>query len=540
MRKDEMNERPVTDGHHDHHTDTPQGITRWLFTTNHKDIGTLYLWFSLIMFFVAGAMALVIRAELAAPGRQFVDPNFYNQMVTLHGLVMIFGAIMPALAGFANWMIPLMIGAPDMAFPRLNNWSFWLLPVGLFMLIGTLFLPGGAPNMGWTFYAPLSTNYGPPSTDYMIFSIHILGISSILGSLNFVATIFTMRAKGMSLMRMPIFVWSWLVTAFLILSIMPVLAGTVTMMLTDRHFGTSFFSAQGGGDPILFQHLFWFFGHPEVYVLAMPAFGIISEIIPTFSRKPLFGRVSMIYAILGICFFSFIVWVHHMFTSGVGFFIQVFFMATTLLVAVPTGIKVFNWIATMWDGELTFEAPMLFSIAFVALFTFGGLSGIMLGIVPTDYQYQDTYFVVGHFHYVIVTGIYFALVAGAYYWYPKWTGYYYDEKIAGYHFWLSVVSANMTFLPMQFLGLAGMPRRIPDYALQFADFNWIASVGGFVFGFSQLLLVVVLIKGFFTRKHATPRVWEGARGLEWEVPTPAPYHTFLQTPKMNDELYRYE
>ena len=540
MRKNEVNEKQVADDHHGHHADTPQGITRWLFTTNHKDIGTLYLWFSLIMFFVAGAMALVIRAELAAPGRQFVDPNFYNQMVTLHGLVMIFGAIMPALAGFANWMIPLMIGAPDMAFPRLNNWSFWLLPVGLFMLIGTLFLPGGAPNMGWTFYAPLSTNYGPPSTDYMIFSIHILGISSILGSLNFVATIFTMRAEGMGLMRMPIFVWSWLVTAFLILSIMPVLAGTVTMMLTDRHFGTSFFSAQGGGDPILFQHLFWFFGHPEVYVLAMPAFGIISEIIPTFSRKPLFGRVSMIYAILGICFFSFILWVHHMFTSGVGFFIQVFFMATTLLVAVPTGIKVFNWIATMWDGELTFEAPMLFSIAFVALFTFGGLSGVMLGIVPSDYQYQDTYFVVGHFHYVIVTGIYFALVAGAYYWYPKWTGYYYDEKIASYHFWLSVVSANMTFLPMQFLGLAGMPRRIPDYALQFADFNWIASIGGFVFGFSQLLLVVVLIKGFFTRKHATHRVWEGARGLEWEVPTPAPHHTFLQTPKVDDELYRYE
>jgi len=294
-----------------------------------------------------------------------------------------------------------------------------------------------------------------------------------------------------------------------------------------------------GGDPVLFQHLFWFFGHPEVYVLAMPAFGIISEIIPAFSRKPLFGRNAMIYAIIVICNFAFIVWVHHMFTSGVGFFVQVFFMATTLLVAVPTGIKVFNWIATMWDGALTFEAPMLFSIAFVALFTFGGLSGIMLGIVPIDYQYQDTYFVVGHFHYAIVTGIYFAIVAGVYYWYPKWTGYYYDEKIAQYHFWLSVVSANMTFLPMQFLGLAGMPRRIPDYALQFADFNWIATIGGFVFGFSQLLFVIVIVKGFFTRKKSPSRSWDGARGLEWEVPSPAPEHTFTTTPTFDPAVYEY-
>ncbi|HAV93333.1 MAG TPA: cytochrome c oxidase subunit I [Proteobacteria bacterium] len=513
---------------------------RWVMTTNHKDIGSLYLWFSLVMFFVAGAMALVIRAELSAPGMQFVNPNFYNQMVTLHGLIMIFGAIMPALAGFANWMIPLMIGAPDMAFPRLNNWSFWLLPVGMGLLISTLWMQGGAPNYGWTFYAPLSTSYGPPSTDYMILSIHVLGISSILGSLNFVATVITMRAPGMTYARMPIFVWSWFITALLVLAIMPVLAGTVTLMLTDRHFGTSFFNAAGGGDPVLFQHLFWFFGHPEVYVLALPAFGIISEVVPSFSRKPIFGKMSMIYAIVCIFVLSFIVWVHHMFTSGVGLGIQIFFMATTLLVAVPTGVKVFNWLATMWDGSLSFEAPMLFAVAFIALFTFGGLSGVMLGIVPLDYQYQDTYFVVGHFHYMIVTGVYFAILSGVYYWYPKWTGYYYSESVAAWHFWLSTISANFTFLPMQFLGLAGMPRRIPDYALQFADFNLIASIGGFIFGFSQLLFVFALLQGFWLKRKATPQVWEGARGLEWTVDSPAPEHTFSRVPTVTDKLYQYD
>ncbi len=512
---------------------------RWMMTTNHKDIGTLYLWFSLLMFFVAGFMALIIRAELSAPGLQFIDPNFYNQMVTLHGLVMIFGAIMPALAGFANWMIPLMIGASDMAFPRLNNWSFWLLPVAFYLMLSTLFMQGGAPNMGWTFYAPLSTVYGPPSTDYMILSIHVLGISSILGALNFIVTIITMRAPGMDYMHLPIFVWCWFVTAFLILAIMPVLAGLVTMMLADRHFGTSFFDAAGGGDPVLFQHLFWFFGHPEVYVLALPAFGIISEVIPSFSRKPLFGKTSMIYAILCICVLSFIVWVHHMFTAGISVYVKIFFMATTLLVAVPTGVKVFNWIATMWGGVLTFEPPMLFAVGFIAMFTFGGLSGVMLGIVPADYQYQDTYFVVGHFHYVIVTGVYYALLSGAYYWYPKWTGYHYSHTVANWHFWLSTIAANFTFLPMQFLGLAGMPRRIPDYALQFADFNWIASVGGFVFGFAQLLFVYVLIEGLIRKRPAEARSWDGARGLEWTIASPAPHHSFLKPPKITAAIYDY-
>jgi len=514
-------------------------LYHWISTTNHKDVGTLYLWFSLLMFFVAGAMALVIRAELSQPGLVFINPNFYNQMVTLHGLVMIFGAIMPALAGFANWQLPLMIGAADMAFPRLNNWSFWLLPFAFILLLMTLFIPGGAPNMGWTFYAPLSTTYGPPSTDYMILAIHLLGVSSILGSINFIATIITMRAPGMHYMRMPIFVWSWFVTAFLILAIMPVLAGTVTMVLTDRHFGTSFFNAAGGGDPVLFQHLFWFFGHPEVYVLVMPSFGIISEIIPAFARKPLFGARSMIYAIACIALMSFVVWVHHMFVTGVSVAAQVFFMTTTLLVGVPTGIKVFNWLATLWEGELTFEPPMLFAIGFIALFTTGGLSGVMLGIVPADYQYQDTYMVVGHFHYVIVAGIYFSLVAGVYYWYPKWTGYHYSHRVATWHFWLSTITVNVTFLPMHFLGLAGMPRRIPDYALQFADFNWIASVGAFAFGFSQLLLVYVVVQGFWGQK-AEQVVWDGARGLEWTLPTPIPHHTFSTPPQVTDQIYAYQ
>tara|TARA_A100001015_G_C14912318_1_gene680964 strand:- start:138 stop:1265 length:1128 start_codon:yes stop_codon:yes gene_type:complete len=374
----------------------------------------------------------------------------------------------------------------------------------------------------------------------MIFSLHILGLSSILGALNFICTIVTMRAPGMTYTRMPIFIWCWWVTSFLILAIMPVLAGTVTMMLLDRHFGTGFFNAAAGGDPVLFQHLFWFFGHPEVYVLALPAFGIISEVIPAFSRKPLFGRQSMIYAILVICFLSFIVWVHHMFTSGVHVYVQIFFMATTLLVAVPTGVKVFNWLATMWGGLLTFEAPMLFACGFIAMFTFGGLSGVMLGIVPADYQYQDSYFVVGHFHYVIVTGVYYAILAGVYYWYPKWTGYYYNERIAAWHFWVSTISANFTFLPMQFLGLAGMPRRIPDYALQFADFNWITSIASAVFGVTQLLFVYILLEGFWVRRRASMQVWDGARGLEWRVSSPPPRHTFTTPPRVKAEWYLYD
>ncbi|MBI5447356.1 MAG: cytochrome c oxidase subunit I [Gammaproteobacteria bacterium] len=524
---------------HEHEHEHPEGfwgvLGRWLFTTNHKDIGTLYLWLSFIMFFVGGAMALVIRAELFQPGARIVSPEFFNQMTTLHGLIMVFGVVMPAMVGLANWQIPMMIGAPDMALPRLNNWSFWILPFAFSLLMSTFFMSGPAPDFGWTFYAPLSTTYGPKSTDFMIFSIHLMGLSSIMGAINVIATIFNMRAPGMTLMKMPIFVWSWLVTAFLLLGVMPVLAGAVTMMLADRHFGTSFFNAAGGGDPILFQHVFWFFGHPEVYILIMPAFGVISEVVSTFSRKKIFGYRFMIYAIVAIALLSFIVWAHHMFTAGIPLVTELFFMYATMLVAVPTGVKVFNWVATIFKGSISFEAPMLFAIAFLFLFTMGGFSGLMLSIVPADYQYQDTYFVVAHFHYVLIPGSIFAIMAAIYYWLPKWTGHMYNETMAKWHFWLTVISINITFFPMHFLGLAGMPRRIPDYALQFTDFNRIATIGAFIFGFSQLLFlinVVRTVRGHGPRVGA--KVWEGAHGLEWTLPSPPPYHSFTVPPEIKN------
>lgn len=510
-------------------------IGRWLFTTNAKDIGTLYLWLSCIMFFVGGSMALVIRAELFHPGMAIVNPEFYNQMVTFHGLIMIFGVVMPAFVGLANWQIPLMIGAPDMALPRLNNWSFWLLPFAFILLTSTLFT-GGAPNFGWTSYAPLSTRYGPSGTDFMIFAIHMMGISSILGAINIIATIINLRTPGMTLKKMPIFVWTWFITAFLLLGVMPVLAGTVTMMLTDRHFGTSFFDAAGGGDPLLFQHLFWFFGHPEVYILILPAFGVISEVIPTFSRKKLFGRMAMIYATACIAILSYIVWAHHMFTTGIPLAAQLVFMYTTMLIAVPTGVKVFNWVSTMYKGSLTFETPMLFAIGFLIMFTIGGFSGLMLSIVPADFQYQDSYFVVAHFHYVLVPGSIFALMAGVYYWIPKWTGHMYNETLGKWHFWLSAIFLNVTFFPMHFVGLAGMPRRIPDYALQFTDFNMVSSIGAFIFGLAQLLFLINVIRTIFTGPKATAQVWEGARGLEWTIPSPAPYHSFEVPPKFDDSM----
>lgn len=506
---------------------------RWLFTTNHKDIGTLYLVLACIMFFVAGAMALVIRTELIRPGHVLVSPEFYNQMITLHGLIMVFGVVMPVFVGLANWQIPMMLGAPDMALPRMNNWSFWILPFAFTLLSSTLFMSGPAPDFGWTFYAPLSTTYGPPSTDFMIFSIHMMGMSSILGAINIIATILNMRTPKMKMMNMPLFVWTWLITAFLLIGIMPVLAGCVTMMLTDRHFGTSFFNAAGGGDPLLFQHLFWFFGHPEVYVLILPAFGVISEILPTFSRKRLFGYRFMVYASAAIAFLSYIVWVHHMFTTGVPLGAELFFMYATMLIAVPTGIKVFNWVATIFKGSITFETPMLFAIAFLFMFTIGGFSGLMLSIVPADYQYQDSYFVVAHFHYVLVPGAVFSAMAGVYYWLPKWTGTMYNERLGQLHFWLTAISLNITFFPMHFLGLAGMPRRIPDYALQFSNFNFIATVGAFIFGFSQLIFVYNVIQTIRGKgKKATAQVWDGALGLEWTVPSPAPYHTFEEPPKV--------
>ena len=493
----------------------------------------MYMVFALIMFFIGGAMAMVIRLELFKPGMQFVDPGFYNSLVTSHALVMIFGAVMPAFVGLANWMIPLQIGAPDMALPRMNNYSFWILPFAFTLLLSSFFTAGGGPAGGWTLYPPLSLQAGD-SFPLTIFAIHMMGASSIMGAINVIVTIMNMRAPGMTLLKLPLFCWTWLITAYLLIAVMPVLAGAVTMLLTDHYFGTSFFNPAGGGDPVMFQHIFWFFGHPEVYILILPAFGIVSEIIPTFSRKPLFGYDAMVYATASIAFLSFIVWAHHMFTVGMPLAGQMFFMMSTMLIAVPTGVKVFNWTTTMWKGSLSFEPPMLFALAFLFLFTIGGFSGLMLAIAPADYQYQDTYFVVAHFHYVLVPGAVFAIMAGVYYWLPKWTGHMYSMTLAKWHFWVSTISVNVLFFPQHFLGLAGMPRRIPDYNVQFTDWNMVSSIGGFVFGLSQLLFVAVIIQSARGGPKATAKVWDAEPlGLEWTVPSPAPYHSFSDAPEVH-------
>ena len=517
--------------HDTHHEEHPSGLMRWVTTTNHKDIGTLYLLFALLMFIVGGAMAMIIRAELFEPGLQFVEPQFFNSMTTMHALVMIFGAVMPAFVGLANWLIPMMIGAPDMALPRMNNWSFWILPFAFAILLSTLFMEGGAPAGGWTMYPPLVMQTGN-AFPFLIFAVHLMGISSIMGAINVIVTIVNMRAPGMTMMKMPLFVWTWLITAYLLIATMPVLAGAVTMLLTDRFFETSFFNAAGGGDPVMFQHIFWFFGHPEVYILILPAFGIVSQIIPTFARKPLFGYSSMVYATASIAFLSFIVWAHHMFTVGMPLTGELFFMYATMLIAVPTGVKVFNWVSTMWRGAMTFETPMLFAIGFVIMFTIGGFSGLMLAMAPVDFQYHDTYFVVAHFHYVLVTGAVFAIMGAGYYWMPKWTGHMYNEKLGKLHFWLSTISVNVLFFPQHFLGLAGMPRRIPDYSVQFTGFNEISSIGGFAFGLTQLLFVYIVYQTIKGGEKATDQVWEGADGLEWTLSSPPPYHSFSTAPEI--------
>ncbi len=517
--------------HDAHHEERPKGLLRWVFTTNHKDIGTLYLIFALIMFFVGGTMAMIIRAELFQPGLQFVDPQFFNSMTTMHALIMVFGAVMPAFVGLANWLIPMMIGAPDMALPRMNNWSFWILPFAALMLVGTLFMEGGAPAGGWTMYPPLILQTGD-AFPFLIFAVHLLGISSIMGAINIIVTIMNMRAPGMTMMKMPMFVWTWLITAYLLIAVMPVFAGAVTMLLTDRFFDTSFFNAAGGGDPVMFQHIFWFFGHPEVYIMILPAFGVVSQIIPTFARKKLFGYSSMVYATASIAFLSFIVWAHHMFTVGLPLTAELYFMYATMLIAVPTGVKVFNWVSTMWKGAMTFETPMLFAIGFVMMFTIGGFSGLMMAITPIDFQYHDTYFIVAHFHYTLVTGSVFTIFAAIYYWLPKWTGKMYDEKLGKLHFWLSTIFVNVLFFPQHFLGLAGMPRRIPDYSTQFAGFNEISSLGGFAFGLTQLLFVYIVIKTIRGGSKTTDQVWEGADGLEWTLPSPPPYHSFTTAPEV--------
>ncbi|MGC6500216.1 MAG: cytochrome c oxidase subunit I [Henriciella sp.] len=555
-----MDELTLDHGH-DSHDHKPGFFTRWFLSTNHKDIGTLYLVFALLAGIVGYTLSGLIRWELAQPGigpltsimemfgAQAGDEaiekakQFYNVVITYHGLIMIFFMVMPALiGGFGNWFVPLMIGAPDMAFPRMNNISFWLTVAAFALLMLSMFVPGGAGGNGfgggWVLYPPLSSLKGHPgpAMDLLILSLHTAGIASILGAINFIVTILNMRAPGMTMHKMPLFAWSVLVTAVLLLLALPVLAGALTMLLTDRNFGSQFFDASGGGDPVMFQHLFWFFGHPEVYIMILPAFGIISHIVATFSRKPVFGYLGMAYAMVAIGAIGFIVWAHHMYTVGMPSDMKAYFVAATMVIAVPTGIKIFSWIATMWGGSIDFKVPMVWAIGFIFLFTVGGVTGVVLANAGIDHALHDTYYVVAHFHYVLSLGAVFGLFAGWYYWFEKMFGVKYNRLMAYAHFWLMFIGSNVLFFPQHFLGLNGMPRRYVDYADGFATWHMWSSIGYAITLVATLIFFVLLVEAAIRRRKAEANPWgEGATTLEWTLPSPPPFHQFNELPVVKAE-----